>query len=456
MVPREAANCLWIVFSAAGIIIISLTFLSSSSLELITESSMGSREERVMCFMNVRVWKDTWVTFLCLSSSTVVWYDVDTMWFPCSALNVKVVRNWKQARTNERRNNDSHNGSYVCSECQHSTTQPQRHAQPNHNNNTQHTNILRTYHTPRMNQWSSSSLLSRERGCWQDGERERKRFASLASLALVWRVLCCIVLCCVAVFLLRGVWEEGGVCIDHFPCARSKRFPCVHSICLRVNWHHAHMCLNMCAWCRFTRERFERTHVGFYSVSHHTPHTTATATVTHNTTPTNQTRTPTNQHTHTAPWVRSERWWPMLDKGKLSLVLVAILTCKSFVILGYRAKNESNHLTEDVQLHQVKANDPRESATCCARPTPKLQNGQDPVLSLVNPWCTWQLHMWRWIVLFIVFRRWIKLTVQRLNCHFSKNNWLLRATIQPYSPGYSKIVWEITNSEYPLKGRNNL
>ena len=34
--------------------------------------------------------------------------------------------------------------------------------------------------------------------------------------------------------------------------------------------------------------------------------------------------------------------------------LVAILTCKSFVILGYGAKKESNHLAEDEQLPNVK------------------------------------------------------------------------------------------------------
>ena len=36
---------------------------------------------------------------------------------PCSALNVKLVRNSKQARTNDRSNHDSHNGGHVCSEC---------------------------------------------------------------------------------------------------------------------------------------------------------------------------------------------------------------------------------------------------------------------------------------------------------------------------------------------------
>ena len=35
----------------------------------------------------------------------------------------KVVRNAKQARTNDRRNHDSHNGSHVCSECQSGSKQ---------------------------------------------------------------------------------------------------------------------------------------------------------------------------------------------------------------------------------------------------------------------------------------------------------------------------------------------
>ena len=30
----------------------------------------------------------------------------------------------------------------------------------------------------------------------------------------------------------------------------------------RVCRHHAHMCFNMCAWCRYTRGRFGRTHGG--------------------------------------------------------------------------------------------------------------------------------------------------------------------------------------------------
>ena len=44
------------------------------------------------------------------------------------------------------------------------------------------------------------------------------------------------------------------------PCVSSKRLPSVHSTRPRVYRHHVHMCFNMCAWCRYTWRRFERTH----------------------------------------------------------------------------------------------------------------------------------------------------------------------------------------------------
>ena len=57
----------------------------------------------------------------------------------------------------------------------------------------------------------------------------------------------------------------------------------------RVYWHHAHMFQHACTLCPRTRVRFERTHgdvlnghTGFFSVSHHTPHTPHTTR--HNTT----------------------------------------------------------------------------------------------------------------------------------------------------------------------------
>ena len=64
---------------------------------------------------------------------------------------------------------------------------------------------------------------------------------------------------------------------DDPPCS-----PCVRSKRPRVSRHHAHMCVNMCAWCRYTRSRFwihtrrrfGRIHGVFQSVTpHHTAHT---------------------------------------------------------------------------------------------------------------------------------------------------------------------------------------
>ena len=53
----------------------------------------------------------------------------------------------------------------------------------------------------------------------------------------------------------------------------------------------AHMFQHVCAWCRYKRGRFERTHgdvlsghTGFSSVPHHTPHTTTQHRTTHNNT----------------------------------------------------------------------------------------------------------------------------------------------------------------------------
>ena len=57
---------------------------------------------------------------------------------------------------------------------------------------------------------------------------------------------------------------------------------------LRVYRHHAHMCFNMCAWCRYTRGRLNvhghvlNVHTGFSDV----PHTTTQDTTQHNNTTT--------------------------------------------------------------------------------------------------------------------------------------------------------------------------
>ena len=41
--------------------------------------------------------------------------------------------------------------------------------------------------------------------------------------------------------------------------------PRVHSTRPRVYRHHAHMLKHVCAWCRYTRRRFERTHGDLWS-----------------------------------------------------------------------------------------------------------------------------------------------------------------------------------------------
>ena len=69
---------------------------------------VAGRGERVRCFMEGQG-VDGLVGDDCLC--------------PCSALNVKVVRNSKQARTNDRSNHNSQNGSHVCSECQSGSKQ---------------------------------------------------------------------------------------------------------------------------------------------------------------------------------------------------------------------------------------------------------------------------------------------------------------------------------------------
>ena len=43
-------------------------------------------------------------------------------------------------------------------------------------------------------------------------------------------------------------------------CGFSDTPPCVRSKRPRVYRHHAHMLKHVCAWCRYTRGRFERTH----------------------------------------------------------------------------------------------------------------------------------------------------------------------------------------------------
>ena len=128
-------------------------------------------------------------------------------------------------------------------------------------------------------------------------------------------------------------------------------------------------------------------------------------------------------HTHTAHRVRAnmpgpERWWTVPDKGKIfvesrddtDVQIVRDIPLSLFPSGSLELK----------QFLSGKANDWRNRQHVVLDFNPKLHNGQDAALTLVNPWYTWQLHMWRWIVLFIVFCRRINLTIQRLKCHCSR------------------------------------
>ena len=80
-------------------------------------------------------------------------------------------------------------------------------------------------------------------------------------------MLCC-VLCrvvCVLCFVRVGVCGVCLWCVVVFGvwCGTQKKPPCVDSKRPRVYRHHAHMCQNMRAWCRYTQGRFESTHGGF-------------------------------------------------------------------------------------------------------------------------------------------------------------------------------------------------
>ena len=69
-------------------------------------------------------------------------------------------------------------------------------------------------------------------------------------------VLCCVVLCFVVCVCVLCVLSE---CVTRFET------PCVHSTRPRVYRHHAHMFQHMCAWCRYKRGGFERTHGDVFS-----------------------------------------------------------------------------------------------------------------------------------------------------------------------------------------------
>ena len=82
------------------------------------------------------------------------------------------------------------------------------------------------------------------------------------------------------------------------PCVCTKRTPCVDSKRFRVYRHHAHMWKQMCAWCWYTRGRFECTHGGVFESTHWFFHVFSACRNTHEHTHT-QTHTTTNNNTTT-------------------------------------------------------------------------------------------------------------------------------------------------------------
>ena len=224
------------------------------------------------------MWVGMWATsllrfFSCFFFFTMVSNGVDTMRFPCSALNVKVVRNSKQARTSGRRNNDPHCGGHVCSECQSGSKQVRVNGKSNHDNVISAAILtcksFVTLHSvcfpqvKRMIEGIGNMLFS------IFFETEKCVRSSAWSVVLVEVVAECLSWCC-----------GGVVCPFKIPVCPSKTSPCVRSKRPRVYQHHAHMLKSICAWFRHTRGHFECTHsdvldrhTGFFSVSHHTAHT---------------------------------------------------------------------------------------------------------------------------------------------------------------------------------------
>ena len=63
-----------------------------------------------------------------------------------------------------------------------------------------------------------------------------------------------VLLCIVSLWSWSWLWSWCVWCgTMKNPVCPSKTLPCVHSKRPRVYRHHAHMCFNMCAWCRHTR-----------------------------------------------------------------------------------------------------------------------------------------------------------------------------------------------------------
>ena len=90
---------------------------------------------------------------------------------------------------------------------------------------------------------------------------KKHRFLSEKSLFLsCLGPACCAfsVRVCVCLCVCLCVCACASLCVT--PVCPFKASACEHSKRPRVCRHRAHMCFNMCAWCRYTRGRCECTH----------------------------------------------------------------------------------------------------------------------------------------------------------------------------------------------------
>ena len=76
-------------------------------------------------------------------------------------------------------------------------------------------------------------------------------------------------------------WQKKNGVTDEKTRGWRRPPPSLPLPCLRLCRHHAHMCFNMWAWCRYIQRRFERTHgdvlnglTGVSSEPHRTQHNT--------------------------------------------------------------------------------------------------------------------------------------------------------------------------------------
>ena len=159
------------------------------------------------------------------------------------------------------------------------------------------------------------------------------------------------------------------------------------------------------------------THTTTHNDTHHTTKHTNKTPITHQHTTHPHTAHTHTTHTHTARRVRAnmsgpERWWIVLFKDTFSWSLGTILTCESFVTF-HSACFPQDRWSWTI-FYQVKRMIGGMGKMLFSTSL-KLQYGQDPALTLVNPWCTWQFS-----ALLVIFQK-----------------QLMKATISAYTVGYT-------------------